>query len=309
MLTHYPTSEADLHLFDPRRGEPALRVEQIGPHSRLEEAQRWNYFSLIWVHSGQGTFWADLAEHPFESDNLIFFAPYQTLKFVPSEPITGIRLQFHANFFCIEAHHEEVGCNGVLFNDLGAAPIVRVEADFRRELSDLVECIQRELGEAGLAHSEVLVSYLKILLVRATRLKLKQQEVTWQPQGKRPPVLEELRHLIETHYRSLHKPSDYASLLCITPGALSKLVQQHFHTTPTELIRERILRTAKWELLHTLRPVKHVAHDLGYDDVFYFSRLFKQATGCSPTVFREYETAIREGRNLSIPERDASIPE
>jgi AraC family transcriptional regulator, transcriptional activator of pobA len=53
-------------------------------------------------------------------------------------------------------------------------------------------------------------------------------------------------------------------------------------------------------LLHTRKPVKEVAAGLGFGDVLYFSRLFSRATGCSPTFFREFETAIRGGRNLSM---------
>ena len=41
----------------------------------------------------------------------------------------------------------------------------------RREVADLVERIREELAGCGLAHAEVLLSYLKILLVRATRLE------------------------------------------------------------------------------------------------------------------------------------------
>ena len=300
-------AEAELHLYDPRRGEPALRLDPVEETLGLELPQRWNYFSLVWIHQGHGTFWADLAEHRFQADELLFFTPYQTLKFAPAAPVAGIRLQFHANFFCIEAHHQEVGCNGVLFNELGGVPKVRVDAGFQAELNQLVAAMRQELDEVGLAHTEILISYLKILLVRATRIKLQQQEVLWGPQSKRPPEAEKLRSLIEQHYRTLHKPSDYAALLCLTPGALARVVSAHFHTTPTELIRERILRTAKWELLHTTRPIKQIAYDLGYDDVFYFSRLFKRAVGCSPTFFREYETEIRAGRTLSIPEHDPSI--
>lgn len=292
---------AELHLYDPRRGEPALRIEPLAASEHGTAPQKWNYFTLLWIHEGEGSFFADLVEHPFQPHNLLCLTPYQALRLLPNGTVSGIRLQFHANFFCIEAHHEEVGCNGVLFNDLGSVPVVRVEPDFRAELAHLLNAMQQELADEGLAHSELLISYLKILLVRATRIKLQQQEVQWEAQGKRPPIVEELRQLIETHFRTLHKPSDYADLLCITPGALTRCVQTHFRTTPTELIRERILRTAKWELLHTTRPVKQIAHDLGYHDTFYFSRLFKRAVGCSPTFFRDYETEIRGGRNLSIP--------
>jgi AraC-like DNA-binding protein len=59
----------------------------------------------------------------------------------------------------------------------------------------------------------------------------------------------------------------------MTPKSLGKLVKAHLHKTLTELIRERILREAKWEMLHTTKPVKQVARELGFEDVFYFSRL------------------------------------
>ena len=76
-------------------------------------------------------------------------------------------------------------------------------------------------------------------------------------------------------------------------------MKTHLGKTLTELIRERLVKQAKWELLHTLKPVKQVASELGFDDEFYFSRLFKRATGCAPTFFREFETIIRGGSNLS----------
>lgn len=79
------------------------------------------------------------------------------------------------------------------------------------------------------------------------------------------------------------------------------MVKAHLHKTRTELIRERILKDAKWDLLHTRKPVKQIAHELGFADELYFSRLFKRATGHSPRFFREYETAVRGGRNQSIP--------
>ncbi|MGV3719655.1 MAG: helix-turn-helix transcriptional regulator [Actinomycetota bacterium] len=301
-------SEVALHLYDPRQGEPAFQIAAFGEEWDAAQPQKSNCFTLLWVQEGCGTFWADLAQHPFQEHELLFFVPYQTLKFAPTAPLRGHRIQFHANFFCIETHHEEVGCNGVLFNDLWGVPKVYADAEFRKELAGLIEAMQCELRDAGLAHTEVLISYLKILLVRASRIKLRQQEVAWEPQGKRPAVIDELRQLVEENYRTLHRPSEYAALLCMTPKALAKIVATHFHTTPTELIRERILREAKWQLLHTLTPVKQIAHALGFDDVFYFSRLFKRAVGYSPTFFREYETAIRGGRNLSIPGRDPSIP-
>jgi AraC family transcriptional activator of pobA len=301
-------ADAPLNLYDPRIGDLALKVEAVSPETDLAGPRRSNCFTVIWVRQGRGTFSADLAQFPFAADCLLFAVPYQAHRLIPESPVHGHAIQFHANFFCVETYHEEVGCNGVLFNDVYGIPLVRLDERQSLEFGELIGAMRRELMECGLAHTEVLVSYLKILLVRATRLKLGQQDVSWQPQEKRPPVLGELRTLIEANYRVLHQPGDYARLLHRTPKSLAKLVKTHLHKTLTELIRERVVRQAKWEMLHTTKPVKRVARELGFEDVFHFSRLFKRSTGCSPTFFREYETTIRGGRNLSMPLRDPSIP-
>jgi AraC-like DNA-binding protein len=146
----------------------------------------------------------------------------------------------------------------------------------------------------------VRLSYLKIFLIRASRLKLAQDEQATNACAPRmPPILERLKKLVEEHYRSKHRPADYARMVGMNPQALGTLTRTYFHKTLTDLIRERILKHAKWQLLHSVRPVKEIAYEVGFEDEFYFSRLFKRPTGCSPQFYREYETEIRGGKNLA----------
>ncbi|MBM4152829.1 MAG: AraC family transcriptional regulator [Kiritimatiellaceae bacterium] len=42
--------------------------------------------------------------------------------------------------------------------------------------------------------------------------------------------------------------------------------------------------------LHPLRPVAQIAAETGFDDPYYFSRLFKQQMHCSPTEYRQTHT-------------------
>jgi AraC-like DNA-binding protein len=295
-------------LYDPRDGDAALTVTALDVAPGAGRWVRSNCFTVLHVRTGAGSFWADDARHAFTAPCLLFFSPYQQLRLDPASPASGSCVRFHANFLCIETHHHEVGCDGVLFNDPYGVPAVALDAAADAEAADLIGQMRREMGEAGLAHSEVLVSYLKILLVRAARLKRLQQGAGTEPlAGRRPAILDELRDLLEANYRELHSPADYAELLHATPKALGRVVKEHLGKTLTALIRERVLKHAKWELLHTLRPVKEIAREVGFDDELYFSRMFKKATGRSPTEFREYETAVRGGRNLSMPSAGASI--
>lgn len=153
-----------------------------------------------------------------------------------------------------------------------------------------------------------MLAYLKILLIHAARLKSPSAGACQTSAADaRHPALAELRELIEQNYQTLHSPADYAKRLHLTSKTLGRIVREHLGTTPTDLIRNRILIHAKWQLLHTLRPVKEISRELGFRDELYFSRLFKKATGFSPTFFRDFETEIRGGSNLSMLSSPAPI--
>lgn len=303
-----PLTDVARALYDRRDGRLALEVADPDA-GELTRPHRTNYFTIYWVRNGSGAFRADDARHPFAAPCLLCFTPYQAVRLEPDDALRVTAVRFHANFLCVETHHHEVGCNGVLFNDPYGVPAVALGGSAEREVGDVVARMREELTATGLAHAEMLLSYLKILLVRATRLKREQQGSASGTGGRLPPPLPELRELVEKHYRRRHAPADYADLLNTTPKALGRLVKLHLGKTLTELIRERVLNHAKWELLHTLKPVKEVAREVGYDDELYFSRLFKKATGHSPTEFREFETDVRGGRNLSMPSAGPSIPQ
>ncbi|WP_437187120.1 helix-turn-helix domain-containing protein [Planctomicrobium sp. SH668] len=235
--------------------------------------------------------------------------PYQRVRFELNNEVQGVLIQFHANFLCVETFHHETGCSGPLFNDLYGAPNVQVDRKSLKEIQTLVQWIEREESAQFVAHREMLVSCAKMLLIVATRLKADGKESTESRSDEfRHPVIVQLKELLETNYRTSHSPADYATALHMTPKSLGRIVREHLGRTLSDLIRERVLTHAKWELLHTLRPVKEIAFEVGFQDELYFSRIFKKSTGVSPTFYREFETEIRGGSNLSMLSGQSSMP-
>jgi len=293
-------------LYDPRRGDLPLQIQAVAFGTKAVEPLRTNYFTAYWIKAGAGRFWADAAVHAFDAPSLLFFVPYQHIRFEPTADVVGEMIQFHANYLCVETFHAEIGCSGVLFNDPYGAPMVRLDDRTTAEVSGLVDRMRQEQAERGLAHNEALLAYLKVLLILATRLKTA-GDGGCDDSARRHPAIASLRELIEEHYRRLHAPSEYAEMLHMSAKTLGRIVREQLGKTLTDLIQERILTHAKWQLLHTLRPVKEIAREVGFRDELYFSRLFKKSTGYSPTFFREYETEIRGGSNLSMLSAPAPI--
>ena len=295
-------SRRDSSLFDPRRGVAPIRIGDLaGAAGTPVEPERTNCFSVCRVETGDGVFWADAAQHPFVAGSLLFFTPYQHIRFETETPLAGEVILFHANFLCVETFHAESGCAGTLFSDPYRSPSLLLDRPHRRDVAAILKRMRSEQASQGLAYEEMLRAELKILLILATRLKGATSDVeAAEARSPRHPVLAELRTLIESNYRTLHSPAEYARRLHMAPKTLGRVVREQLGKSLTDLIRERILTHAKWQLLHTLKPVKEVAREVGFDDELYFSRVFKKATGYSPTFFREFETEIRGGSNLSM---------
>ncbi len=276
-------------LVNPQNGNLAFKLFSFENNSCFDHIQRLNYYSLIWVQKGKGKVKVDFSEYDFSENQLLAFAPYQPFMLSTVDAIEGKVIHFHPDFFCIMKHHNEVACNGVLFNNIYEPPCVKIDEMASATFHMVLEQIKMEMQNPALAQYELLLSYLKIFLITASRLKKEQQpkEASQIDENSVPFILQNLKNYIEQHFKTKHSASDYADLLNITPKALAKITKNHFNKTLTDLISERIIIEAKRELYLTNKPVKEIAYELGYDDEHYFSRFFKNNAEVSPQMYRD----------------------
>jgi hypothetical protein len=126
-------------LYDPRHGDQAIRMQCLDLSRKPFEPARTNYFSVYLIEAGSGTFWADASHISFGPASLLFFVPYQHIRFVPDASVHAEVIQFHANFLCVETFHAEVGCSGVLFNGPGVDDLYSGEASLGQLAAVLVD--------------------------------------------------------------------------------------------------------------------------------------------------------------------------
>ncbi len=282
-------NQSTFTLVNPQNGNLAFKLFSFEDGAAFDHVQRLNYYSLIWVRNGNGKSKVDFTEYDFSENTLFSFVPYQPFMLTPNKEMKGLVLNFHPDFFCIHKHHKEVSCNGVLFNNVYQPPFISVDQTAANTFSLLIEQMKVEMQNPDIAQYELLVSYLKIFLITAARLKTAQQPEAKQAVGdnQEPFILQTLKDAIERDFKIKHSASDYADGLNISAKALAKITKTYFKKTLTELIAERIVIEAKRELYLTSKTVKQIAYELGYEDEFYFSRFFKTNAAISPQLYRE----------------------
>ncbi|NUN99531.1 MAG: helix-turn-helix domain-containing protein [Saprospiraceae bacterium] len=286
-------------LINTQNGNLAFKLLYFEDNGHFDHLQRNNYYSMIWVTEGRGTIMADFSTYDFEPNALFAFSPYQPFMFSSHENLKGVAIYFHPDFFCIHKHHKEVACSGVLFNNIYQPPLTIMDEVSVNTFNLMIDQIKTEMQNPALAQHELLVSYLKILLITGSRLKTQQHAKAGEAVAgnKEPFILQNLKDAIETHYRTKHSAGDYANVLNISAKALAKITKTHFNKTLTALIAERIIIEAKRELYLTNKSVKEIAYELGYTDEFYFSRFFKTNADVSPQLYRE---TVGFGRGVGV---------
>lgn len=266
--------------------ERFLHVESIAERSRLHD---WNIrphahkdlHHLLLVVRGGGTFYAEGASHAFSQSSLL------------SVPVS-----------CVHGFDMNPGTDGWILTASGALleRIAHEHSELRPVLADAsVISMPAEVTAAMVAKFESLVTEFRSnlpgrrtaaealltgILVAALRRKLQLLPDTKRDTGADFVLAAKYRSLVEEHFRTSLKISDYARRLCVSSERLRQACVRSTASSPVALLNARRLLEAKRTLLYTGMSVGVIAEACGFPDPAYFSRFFAQRTGVSPMAYR-----------------------
>lgn len=100
------------------------------------------------------------------------------------------------------------------------------------------------------------------------------------------PKLAKVFRFIEAHYHQSISLTDVAEIAGYSPAYLTNLVQSQTGRTVKQWITERRMAEARKLLVNTAYSVNQVAETVGYADVSYFIRQFRQFHNTSPQAWR-----------------------
>ncbi|MDT0606450.1 helix-turn-helix domain-containing protein [Croceitalea rosinachiae] len=204
-------------------------------------------------------------------------------------PLTAIL--FNREFYCISDHDSEVSCNGILFFGTQDLPIITIPNNLQNRFDLWYDVFVEEFTTPDKIQGDMLQMLLKRFIIMSTRLA-KEQLIVKTLNNDQVEVIRKFNYLVDLHYKTKRKVSDYADLLFKSPKTLSNLFSIYNQKSPQRIILDRLTLEAKRLIHYTEKQNQEIAYELGFNDPAHFSRFFKKMTQMTPSEYRENQKIV-----------------
>jgi AraC-like DNA-binding protein len=253
----------------------ALMVQ--GGRWRTEAMRSYDRPVLIWFTRGQGRFTISGRNVGYGPHNLVFL-PKQTMHgFTTMGPVLGS---------VVYLPDEET-------LDWPGEPMhMRInEAQHQRDLTAMIEAIQREAAGSADHANRALTYYaglLSVWLARASEAQdaLPETTTTTRLDNAAHRLAEAFTALIERDFRHPAGVQHYAGLLGVTPTHLSRVCRKVAGRPALDILTDRRHFEARRLLRDTNVQIAEIARQCGFASAAYFTRAFRARSGQSPSEFR-----------------------
>lgn len=100
-------------------------------------------------------------------------------------------------------------------------------------------------------------------------------------------VIKEIMQDIENHLSERHTLSMYAKKFSFNMSYLSQLYKKETGMSFMDFLMEKRLGKAEELIAYTDKTMREISEEVGFDDYFHFSKIFKKYKGVSPAEYRE----------------------
>ena len=254
----------------------AMGYYPVANNHRMQRPVHTDYL-MIYCIAGKGTLMAEEASgtkrYRIVSGDLILLPPNHphTYQADNKDPWTIYWLHFDGEV--AQQFYEHLQMTSLRFN-IGVQPrVVRIFdalSELHRSGYLLAEFIQ------GCHQLQALLSYAS-LLVRQQQPQAGRQALNW----------DRIRAMMQEHVHGQLNLDDLAAEAQLSKYHFSKKFKALTGHSPIRYFINMKMQRACYLLDSSSRSVKQVSAVLGYDDVYYFSRLFKKVMGLSPDQYRK----------------------
>lgn len=222
-----------------------------------------------------------------DTGSMSFYKPRQVVEFN--------NLQFEEDSFLLFIHedylhghklHNEINSYGYFDYEINEA--LHLSPREEQIMWDLYYKIEGEyLNNTDEYSRDIILTHIDSMLKYSQRFYKRQFINRATLSGKTVSAFQEVMTKYFKEGQGLPTVSTLAAQLNISPRYLSDLLKQETGKTAMENIHIYLINEAKNRLKTHQQNISEIAYELGFENVPYFSRLFKKETGISPNQFKK----------------------
>ncbi len=253
-----------------------------------------DFTELTIILSGRGGYFVEGQTYDVEAGDIIVCNPgvhHRNIVLNKEEPT----VEFFTGFYGY--HFRNMPPEAIQLR--GGGHLLRLSADARREVMKhcyemIAENEARQLGKYFMLKARLMQILLLMVREIAGEPKPRQKGCNFESYNKSYAVKRIVNYLNENYE---HKISldQIAHNMYLSPVYISKIFKEETGESPINYLIKIRLEKAREILEHSEDgSIKNIATEVGYDDVYHFSKLFKKYYGISPQNYRRSLNGTRE---------------
>lgn len=238
------------------------RLHDVRMEPRLVESH-----VLFIVKAGGGRLMIDLLSYRLSQDTVHIAHPGQTAGITAE---IGEKLDLYMIMFDVRS---EAGTEAVFPYD----GEIHVRADTQTQLlcDSINDCFR---NERALERFRGQSFFQELLYGAMSQIRLSHEADS-------RTALNRTKAYIDSHYSESLTIERLARMAEISPKYYVNLFKKTYGISAIDYLTEARVNAAKQLMLRSEARLRDIAHQVGYNDEFYFSRMFKKETGMSPTAY------------------------
>lgn len=126
--------------------------------------------------------------------------------------------------------------------------------------------------------------------------------------GEKSQIIQKAKQYIHENLEKKIMLQDVADVACVSPGYLSSLFKRIRGQSLVDYINQCKIEKAKELMDEGKQRINEIAYELGFENIYYFSKVFKRMTGIPPTQYLKARETTITNRNPNSRQAGSGPP-
>jgi AraC family transcriptional regulator, transcriptional activator of pobA len=264
----------------------AIEWTESQPYAFSFLEDRFSNFDVIWIKKGKGLLESEGQDFALSQNAMHCIFPGHARKITIEQGTQGYYISFAIEFlklsegYCNSSAWLEQydSCKNIILSAV-------IEKEMQAEFEIVAKKMTWEFSNYFNRRLELLKGLLNVFMIYFSRTS---NAITHAAVPNREKELvNKFISLLKRNFSSKKLVNDYASLICVSPNYLNRIVKKITGFTTRHHIQQQIILEAKRQAMYSSVSMKQIAYNLGFDNLAHFSKFFKNNCGVSFSDFKK----------------------